>query len=101
MKIKKNDIVKILKGKDRGKTGKVLSVLHSDNKMVVEGVNIYKKHARPKKQGQKGEVIGITRPMSASNVLLFCSSCNQGVRFGLVVEGDKKNRICKKCQKKI
>ena len=97
MKIKKGDKVKIIKGKDSGKTGKVLKVFSEKNKVLVEGLNIYKKHLRPKKQGEKGEIIALPKPLSASNVMLDCSSCGKAVRVGYLIENGKKTRICKKC----
>jgi large subunit ribosomal protein L24 len=101
LKIKKGDEVIILIGKDRGKKGKVIKVLPKENKVVVEGLNLVKKHNRPKKQGEKGETISVPRPINISNVSLFCSSCGKKTRVGYRLEGDKKLRICKKCQQLI
>lgn len=101
MKIKKNDTVQVMAGKDRGKTGKVIKVYPKLNRVTVEGINIYKKHTKPKKQGQKGEVVSLPRSVQSSNVLIYCVSCARGVRSGLKMEGDKKIRICKKCQKNL
>ncbi|RKY30253.1 MAG: 50S ribosomal protein L24 [Candidatus Omnitrophota bacterium] len=70
MKIRKGDIVKIIAGKYRGKEGKVLRAIPKKNSVVVEGVNVFKKHAKPKKQGEKGEIVDITRPIHVSNVSL-------------------------------
>lgn len=97
MKIKKNDTVKIISGKDKGKTGKVTHVLVGENKIVVEGVNIHKKHSRPKKQGQKGQIIQMPKPISASTAMVVCTSCNKPVRLGRKTVGVKKFRVCKKC----
>jgi len=69
MHIKKNDIVKILTGKDKGKTGKVLKAFPKENKVLIEGVNIYKKHERARKEGQKGQVIERPVPIQVSNVM--------------------------------
>jgi large subunit ribosomal protein L24 len=68
MHIKKNDTVKILTGKDKGKTGKVLKAFPKENKVLVEGVNIYKKHERARKEGQKGQVVERAVPIQVSNV---------------------------------
>lgn len=68
MKIKKGDIVKILVGKDRGKTGKVIKAIPKEEKVLVEGANMAKKHIRPKKEGDKGEIIEFPRPINVSNV---------------------------------
>lgn len=101
LKFKKGDEVIMLVGKDRGKKGKIIKVLPGDNKIVVEGLNLIKKHLRPKRQGEKGEIVSLPRPVNVSNVALWCSSCGKGVRVGYRFEGDKKIRICKKCQQLI
>ncbi|MGB9848093.1 MAG: 50S ribosomal protein L24 [Minisyncoccia bacterium] len=101
LKFKKGDEVIMLTGKDRGKRGKIIKVLPDKNKVVVEGLNLIKKHLRPKRQGEKGEIINLPRPVDASNVALWCSTCGKGVRAGYRFEGDKKIRICKKCQQLI
>lgn len=101
MKIKKGDNIMAISGKDRGKTGKVLHVLPKTNAVVVEGINIRKKHSRPKKQGQKGQIIQMPVPMDASNVMLVCSACNKPRRAGYKVFENKRTRICKKCGSEI
>jgi len=98
MKIHKGDTVLIISGKDRGKKGKVTKALPGEGKIVVEGVNLRKKHVKPKKSGEKGQIVAIPGPMDASNVKLICSKCGQAARIGYKKEGDKKYRICKKCQ---
>ena len=99
MDIKKGDQVKIMTGKDRSKTGTVLRVLLQENRLVVEGLNLYKKRARPKTAGQKGEMVALPRPIHASNVMLVCASCKRTTRVGHHADGKgKKNRICKKCK---
>ena len=97
MKIKKGDMVKIMAGKDRGKTGKVAKVIPSEEKIIVEGMNIKKKNIRPKKQGQKGHIASISAPFYASNAMIICSSCGKTTRTGYKLEGEKKTRVCKKC----
>jgi len=101
MKIKKGDMVKILAGKDSGKTGKVLAVNPTKEKIIVEGANMFKKHKRPKRQGEKGEVVNVSRPMDASNALLVCPRCGQPTRVGYKLEAGKKLRSCKKCKSAI
>ena len=101
MRIKKNDNVMVITGKDRGKQGKVLRVLLEDNKVLIEGMNLKKKHQRPRKQGEKGQMVDMPHPIDLSNVLLSCSSCGKGVRMGAKMNGTKKVRICKKCSKEI
>ncbi len=97
MKIKKGDTVKILRGKDNGKTGKVIRVLAKEDQVAVEGLNVFKKHVRPKRQGEKGETVNVARPLPVANVAFFCSQCRQGVRLGFLVENGKKTRVCRKC----
>lgn len=97
MKIKKGDNVKILKGRDRGKGGKVTRVFPGSGKVLIEGLNLYKKHTRPKRPGEKGEVVEIAKPIAAANVALLCSNCKNASRVGYKFEGNKKTRYCKKC----
>ena len=97
MIIKKGDTVKIIAGKDNGKSGKVLKTFPARGLVTIDGINVYKKHVRPKREGEKGDVVSIIRPIRISNVMLFCSSCGKGVRVGAKIENDKKTRICKKC----
>ena len=100
MKIHKDDTVKILLGKDRGKTGKVVRVLTKEGKVLVEGINIYKRHIR--KTGQKeGGIIEVSKPLEISNVILVCPSCKKETRVGYKIEGKTKVRICKKCKEVI
>ncbi|MEK7629787.1 MAG: 50S ribosomal protein L24 [Patescibacteria group bacterium] len=98
MKIRKNDQVKILRGKDRDKTGKVLSIDTKTNKLIVQGLNLFKKHARPKKQGEKGEIVQIAKPLPISVVALVCPNCHEASRVGFRFEDDKKVRYCKRCK---
>lgn len=100
----------MLSGKDRGKTGKVSSVLNDQAargwnkktvKVVVEGLNKVKRHQRARKQGQKGQIIEVERPVNISTVQLVCSSCGKPTRVGHKKEGENKMRICKKCQAQI
>ena len=101
MKIHKGDTVLIISGKDRGKKGKVLKVLPKENKILVESVNLKKKHQRPKKSGEKGQVITKPAPIDASNVKIICSKCGKAARLGYKIVDEKKYRICKKCGQEI
>lgn len=102
MKIKKGDNVIVSVGKSRGKKGKVLRVLPKENRLIVEGANLIKRRERPRKQGQKGQVVDIAAPLAVSKVRLWCATCGRGVRIGsLLVAGAKKRRICRSCQKEI
>lgn len=97
MKIRKDDQVLIISGKDRGRHGKVLSVFPKEQKVRVEGVNIRKKHVRPRRPGEKGQIVQMPAPLSVSNVKLICSKCGKPTRVGYKVVGGKKYRLCKKC----
>lgn len=97
MKIRKGDHVKIVSGNDHGKEGKVLSVLPVLGKIVIEGVNMKKKHVRPREQGKKGELVVMPAPFPASRAMLICPTCSKPTRIGGKVVGQKKYRICKKC----
>lgn len=102
MKILKDDKVLVLSGKDKLKTGKVLKVFPRLLKVVVEGVNLRKKHTRPKKEGQKGQIIQSPHPLDVSNVKLICPKCAKAARVGYAVSKEnKKSRICKKCEVEI
>lgn len=100
-KIKKGDTVIMRRGKDRGKSGKVLHVNMGENRVSVEGVNVVKKHVRPKRQGEKGELVLVPRSVPFSAVALFCSTCGRGVRVGVKVEEKARTRVCKRCGNKI
>jgi len=101
MKIRKGDNVKILAGKDRGKTGKVLRVDPKEKKAVVEGLNLVKKHTRPRRQGEKGQRVSVPALMDASNLMIVCPKCSKFARIGYKVRGEKKYRVCKKCKNEI
>lgn len=98
MKIRKGDTITIISGNDKGHSGKVISVLSDAEKIVVEGVNLKKKHMRPRRQGQKGEIVRLPAPFSASRAMLVCSSCKKATRAGYTTnEAGGKVRVCKKC----
>jgi large subunit ribosomal protein L24 len=101
MKIKKNDKVMIMKGKDRGKTGKVSAVFTKENRVMVDGLNLYKKAIRPRRAEEKGQIISVPKPVAAANVQVVCPSCGKPTRIGYEAEGQSKNRICKKCKKTL
>lgn len=98
MNIKKGDKVLILKGRDKGSSGKVLKVSATQGKIIVEGLNLVKKSVKARKQGEKGQMISTSAPMTVSKVMLICSTCNRPTRVSYRVTGDKKERICKKCK---
>ena len=101
MKIKKNDTVLIISGKDKGKQGKVLNVFPKEERIVVEGINLKKKHQRPKKSGEKGQMVTLPGPLNISNAKLICPGCKKPTRVGYKIRDKRKTRICKKCKQEI
>ncbi len=109
MKIKTGDKVKILAGKDKGKTGKVLQVFVKENRVVVEGLNLLLKHQRARKQGESGQRIQFPAPINTSNLAFICPKCGSTTRVGYKIENisddsgkrSVKNRICRKCKETI
>lgn len=101
MKIKTNDQVLIIAGNDKGKKGKVLKSLPVKSRIVVEGIALVKKHVKPKKSGQKGQIVSAPRAINISNVELVCPKCGKATRVGYEVVEGKKYRVCKKCGAKI
>ena len=100
MKIKKGDTVKVMKGKDRGKTGTVLQTLPALNRVSVAGINVLTKHLRSNKRGIAGQKIEFPSPIEVSNVMLVCPSCGKSARTGSSASSDPnaaKTRVCKKC----
>ncbi|MBM4177513.1 50S ribosomal protein L24 [Candidatus Gribaldobacteria bacterium] len=99
MKIIKNDTILIVRGKDKGKKGKVLKVLPRENRILVANVNLKKQRKRPKKEGEKGQTIELSLPFNIVNARLICPKCNQPTRVGYQLKENKeKVRFCKKCQ---
>jgi large subunit ribosomal protein L24 len=97
MDIRRNDTVKVITGRDKGKEGRVLRVFPENSKVLVEHVMMVKKHVRPNPQKQiKGGIAEQESPISVSNVMLMCGSCGP-VRVAHQVQGDKRVRVCKKC----
>ena len=96
--IKKDDEVQVIHGKDRGTRGRVVRVLPRDGRIMVEGIARAKKHSRPSKQRQQGGIIDIEQFVDISNVAIVCKSCGQATRVGHRIDGDKKVRICRKCE---
>jgi len=104
MKIKNGDTVLIIAGKDKNKTGKVVEIFPRKNKIMVENLNLVKKHVRAKRSGEKGQRIEVARPIDTSDVKLICPKCKKPTRVGyrMMAEGrEKKARICKKCGQEI
>jgi len=101
MNIKKGDTVLIKKGKDKGKSGKVIKVLPKNDKVVVEALNLIKKIQKAKKAGEKGQMISVPRPVFRANVMLVCPNCKRPTKIGYSKDNGAKYRNCKKCGSKI
>ena len=101
MNIRKGDKVLVIKGKDKGRKGKVIDAFPKQGKVSIEGLNLKKKNVKPKKSGEKGQIVQAPAPLDASNVKLICPKCSKPTRIGHNKEGGKKNRICKKCKEAI
>ncbi len=102
LNLRKGDKVELLKGKDKGKSGKVLMLADAGRRAVVEGVNIAKKHKKRRSEKETSGIKEIPTSIDVSNLALFCNHCNKGVRYGVKVMDDKtKIRVCKKCKQPI
>ena len=101
MKIKKGDTVQVLSGNDKGKTGEVLEVIPKTEKVIVKGVNVRKKHVKPRKQGEEGGILSIESAILGSKLAVVCPKCGKPTRIGIEVEKDEKVRVCKRCGSKL
>ncbi|KPK19259.1 MAG: 50S ribosomal protein L24 [Dehalococcoidia bacterium SG8_51_3] len=102
MKIRKNDTVQVMAGKDRGKRGKVRFAYPKKNRIIVEGINFIKKHSRARGQVRQAGIIDLEAQIDASNVMLLCGKCNRPTRVGFTFLDDgRKVRICRKCKEVI
>ncbi|MEZ4598431.1 MAG: 50S ribosomal protein L24 [Syntrophotaleaceae bacterium] len=96
--VKKDDMVKVIAGKEKGKTGRVTRIFADKGRIVVENLNMVKRHTRPSRANAQGGIVEKEAPLNASNVLLLCGSCNQATRTGMrFLEDGSKVRFCKKC----
>jgi len=100
MKLKTGDEVLVLRGKDKGKKGKIERVFGKQRELLVAGVNIYKKHVK-KSKNKPGGITEITRPLPVSKIVLVCPKCNLATKVQIATSADKKVRICKKCKQQI
>ena len=101
MKFKKGDEVLVSCGKDKGKTGKIEKVFSKSQKVLVAGINMYKRHRKAQGQRMPGGIIDITKPLPWANVAVLCPNCKKPTRIGFKITNGKKVRICKKCKKEI
>lgn len=100
MKFKKGDEVKVTAGKDKGKTGKIDRVFPKAGRVLIQGVNMYKRHTKPRDPRRPAGIIDIVRPLPSGNIALICPKCNQVTRIGFI-DDDKKKRICRKCDQAL
>ena len=97
-RIRKNDMVMVIAGRDRGKTGKVLKVLPEEGRVLIERLNIVKRHSKPRGAASPGGIVEKEAPIDVSNVMFFCDRCNAPVRLGVKTAADKsRTRICRRC----
>ena len=102
MKIRKNDTVLIIAGKDRGKKGKVRFAYPKDKRLIVEDINLIKKHSRARRAARQAGIIELEAPVHVSDVMLLCNKCNHPTRVGLrFLEDGRKVRVCRSCQEVI
>lgn len=102
LKIKKGDLVQVIKGNDVEKKGKVLAILAKENRAIVEGINLVKKHKRKTREDQQAGIVTLESPISFSNLMLVCKNCNRPVRVGFTILKDgTKARFCKSCKEPI
>ncbi len=99
--IKKNDTVQVLSGREKGKRGRVIGVLRDSDRVLVERVNLVKKHMKPNKQYSQGGIIDKEAPIRRSNVMLVCPKCDKPTRIAARVFDETKSRVCKKCKEVI
>ena len=97
-RIRKNDLVMVITGRDRGKTGKVMRVVPETGRVVLERLNVVKRHSRPRGAASPGGIVEKEAPIAISNVMLFCDRCNAPVRIGIKAAADgARTRICRRC----
>ena len=102
IRLKKDDKVKVLTGKDKGKIGKVLKVVKKTNRVLVENMNVVKVHQRPTQANPQGGIVDKTMPIQISNLMVMCNTCVKPTRIGMkLLENGKRVRICKKCNQQI
>jgi len=102
VKIRKNDTVLIIAGKDKGKKGKVRLVFPKENRLIIEGINMVKRHSRARGAARQAGIIELEAPLHASNVMLLCNKCNQPTRVGFrFLDDGRKVRICHSCREII
>lgn len=101
MKLKIGDEIMVKSGKDKGKKGKIDRILPAADKVTAAGINMYKRHSKASGKVKQAGIIDIVRPISVGNVALICPKCKLPTRVGYTIKGDKKSRVCKKCDQII
>jgi large subunit ribosomal protein L24 len=101
MKVKKGDKVKVIYGKDKGHQGVIERVYKKSNKVLIPGINLFKRHLKKTEQNPQGGVVDVPRPIDVSKLMLICPKCGKPTRVGFKREKGSKVRYCKKCQSKI
>lgn len=101
MKLKKGDKISVMVGKDKGRTGTVEKIYSKQNKVLIAGINIYKKHIKKSDKMPQGGVVELPRPINVSKIALICNKCKKQTRLGYKMDGTKKFRICRKCGERI
>jgi large subunit ribosomal protein L24 len=101
MKLKKGDNVKVIRGKDKGKEGKIDQVFPKLGKVLIANVNMYKRHLKARSQTKPSEIVTLTKPLPEENVILVCPKCHKTTRIGYRIEKNVKSRICRKCNSEI
>jgi large subunit ribosomal protein L24 len=97
-KVKKNDLVMVVAGRDRGKTGKVIRVIPETGRILIERINMVKRHSKPRGAASPGGIVDKEAPLDISNVMMFCERCNAPVRIGDKIASDgSKSRVCRRC----
>jgi large subunit ribosomal protein L24 len=102
-KLRVGDTVKVTRGKDKGRDGKIEKISKEDGSVIIDGVNIYKKHVKGSqvREGQKGGIYSLPRPLPPSAIALICPKCKKVTRIGIRIVGEEKVRVCRKCRKEI
>jgi len=96
-KLRKEDLVQVVAGKDQGKQGKILRIDHEKGRVIVSGINMVKKAMKKKSQTDRGGIVEIEAPLHISNVMIVCKKCNKPVRAGYKIIDGQKKRVCRKC----
>lgn len=101
MKLKKGDNIKVVRGKDKGKTGKIEKVFPKQRSLIVANINLFKRHLKARSQNQPSEIVSLTKPLHEESVVLLCPKCGKEARIGYKIEKGVKSRVCKKCNSEI